>query len=309
MRHRPDPCHPSNPILGMENSVVLLIRNLVMLACLFVVPLVALLGPSVTGFRSPRLVAAESTVAGPRAEPFGKERPRGSGQAMGVPNLPASMFAASAAPAAHPAGERLERKAAAPARTREGDSMRTVAAEVVPEQAVRVQPAIFSPAGLSESQMAVSPRSESVAWPPVSAASNDTRGSQQDYLETLTARLRELGAGYYLLECWGQQQKVYRFYCQMGEAGPKPRRSRRWPLTRSRRSSACSIKPKPGASPADLCGRPNVGRSLFVRASRCWAAGSCQSRAALLFCCAPAGLLHSGDPCAEKFFAGQTAFP
>jgi len=32
-------------------------------------------------------------------------------------------------------------------------------------------------------------------------------------------RLRELGATYYLLETWGNEQRLYRFYCQMSVAG------------------------------------------------------------------------------------------
>lgn len=223
MRHYPDPCHPSNPKLGMENSVVLLIRNLVMLACLFVVPLLALLGPTVTGFRAPRLVAAESNGPGLRPEQGAKERPRGSGQAMGVPNLPASMFAAGAARTAPPATEKCLEKAAAPARPHEGEAVRMAVAQVARDEGARVQPANFSPRVVRQRdpQRAATPRGESVAWPPVAASTDEGRRPQPDYLETLTTRLRELGAGYYLLECWGQQQKVYRFYCQMGEAGPQ----------------------------------------------------------------------------------------
>lgn len=205
----------------MENSVVLLIRNLVMLACLFVVPLLALLGPTVTGFRAPRLVAAESNGSSLRPEQ-GKERPRGSAQAMGVPNLPASMFAAGATPAAQPAAEKHVAKATAPARPREGESVRTAVAQVTPGQGAQVQPAKFSPRVVPTRAAGETPQGESVAWPPVAATSTDeSLRPQPDYLETLTTRLRELGAGYYLLECWGQQQKVYRFYCQMGEAGPQ----------------------------------------------------------------------------------------
>ncbi|MFO0900653.1 MAG: hypothetical protein U0836_24760 [Pirellulales bacterium] len=210
----------------MENSVVLLIRNLVMLACLFVVPLLALLGPSVTGFRPPRLLAAESGRASSRPDSDVKERPRGAAQPMGVPHLPPSLSAAGSEPSPRPADVDRERMAVT-ARSAERGAVRTAVAQVPSDQAIPVQPAHFSPPAAPMRREP--PRlagggtagSDNVAWPPPVSAGEVRPSQQPDYLETLTTRLRELGAGYYLLECWGQQQKVYRFYCQMGEAGPQ----------------------------------------------------------------------------------------
>lgn len=234
----------------MDNPVVLLIRNLVMLACLFVVPLVALLGPSITGFRSPRLLAAAATPESPEKLPRAeKDRRRGSSEPMGMPNLPASMFAqrpaelgnASPQAAGQPAqpGVALADSPAARVPLLERPVVQPAVAQLAAGQAERIERAQFSPsAGQPRlpgpaAEPRTSPRrpqesapaagiaatSNAVAWPP--APANSAPRSDPDYLETLTSRLRELGAGYYLLECWGQQQKVYRFYCQMGESGPQ----------------------------------------------------------------------------------------
>jgi hypothetical protein len=40
-----------------------------------------------------------------------------------------------------------------------------------------------------------------------------------DAFHTIQDRLRELGATYYLLESWGNQQQMYRFYCRMAIGG------------------------------------------------------------------------------------------
>ncbi|MBN2580820.1 MAG: hypothetical protein JXB10_17675 [Pirellulales bacterium] len=45
-----------------------------------------------------------------------------------------------------------------------------------------------------------------------------TPGSQDLFLQ-IQNRLRSLGATYYLLETWGNDQRLYRFYCEMAVAG------------------------------------------------------------------------------------------
>lgn len=40
-----------------------------------------------------------------------------------------------------------------------------------------------------------------------------------DPFRTVQERLRQLGATYYLLEAWGNDQQVYRFYCKMAIGG------------------------------------------------------------------------------------------
>ena len=46
----------------------------------------------------------------------------------------------------------------------------------------------------------------------------DTAASA-DLFHSIQDRLRQLGATYYLLESWGTQRQMYRFYCKMAVAG------------------------------------------------------------------------------------------
>ena len=43
--------------------------------------------------------------------------------------------------------------------------------------------------------------------------------STADPFRYIQDRLRQLGATYYLLESWGNQQQMYRFYCKMAVGG------------------------------------------------------------------------------------------
>lgn len=40
-----------------------------------------------------------------------------------------------------------------------------------------------------------------------------------DQFRAIPERLRQLGATYYLLEAWGNDQQMYRFYCKMAVGG------------------------------------------------------------------------------------------
>ncbi len=40
-----------------------------------------------------------------------------------------------------------------------------------------------------------------------------------DPFHAVQERLKEMGATYYLLESWGNQQQMYRFYCRMAVGG------------------------------------------------------------------------------------------
>lgn len=42
-----------------------------------------------------------------------------------------------------------------------------------------------------------------------------------DWFATITKRLRDLGATYYLLETWGRNGELYRFHCKMAVASSK----------------------------------------------------------------------------------------
>ena len=43
--------------------------------------------------------------------------------------------------------------------------------------------------------------------------------STVDQFTYIQARLRELGATYYLLESWGSREQLYRFYCKVAVGG------------------------------------------------------------------------------------------
>jgi hypothetical protein len=47
---------------------------------------------------------------------------------------------------------------------------------------------------------------------------DDSSESAEPFL-AMEERLRDLGATYYLLELWGSEQRMYRFYCKMAIAG------------------------------------------------------------------------------------------
>lgn len=44
-------------------------------------------------------------------------------------------------------------------------------------------------------------------------------GGRNDRFTSIQQRLRELGATYFLLESWGSQGQLYRFYCKMAIGG------------------------------------------------------------------------------------------
>jgi hypothetical protein len=86
-------------------------------------------------------------------------------------------------------------------------------------------PAILSPASASSTAA----RSEAprfrppvvAAQPPAIATAPVTAPLQkpEDRLRELGARLQQLGATYYVLESWGNDQQLYRCYCKVAVAG------------------------------------------------------------------------------------------
>jgi hypothetical protein len=78
------------------------------------------------------------------------------------------------------------------------------------------QAAVF-PARISDSSVVLANHQTPVETtsPP---ASLHSAGDNEVFLQ-IQKRLRALGATYYLLETWGNEQRLYRFYCQMAVAG------------------------------------------------------------------------------------------
>jgi hypothetical protein len=65
------------------------------------------------------------------------------------------------------------------------------------------------------------PAEASNALAPVAAAGQGVTGTPAaaDQFHAIQDRLRQLGATYYLLESWGNQQHMYRFYCKIAVGG------------------------------------------------------------------------------------------
>jgi hypothetical protein len=60
---------------------------------------------------------------------------------------------------------------------------------------------------------------QSEVEPRVSSAGYNSGQTEANPFMVMQDRLRQLGATYYLLETWGNQRQLYRFYCQMAVGG------------------------------------------------------------------------------------------
>ena len=180
-------------LLLMQSSAAVAGRALIMLACVVGIPAVALSGTSwsdmlkkLQDFRWPTildLASASSTTSGPAS---GDEAPRftpstatGTPAAGGGPVQPVQ----TTAPAAFGP---MPASAVIPAGYQ------------VPAESAPIQP----PAATGGDENA---RAGSI--------------STADPFHCIQDRLRQLGATYYLLESWGNQQQMYRFYCKMAVGG------------------------------------------------------------------------------------------
>jgi hypothetical protein len=78
---------------------------------------------------------------------------------------------------------------------------------------LRATPGVPSPVVPVGYQMPLEP---GAIQPP---AVRNADGNSAASFRSVQERLRQLGAKYYLLESWGSQQQVYRFYCKMAIGG------------------------------------------------------------------------------------------
>jgi hypothetical protein len=98
----------------------------------------------------------------------------------------------------------------APARSTSGDEASRFASSTAPAQSAVI------PAGYQE------PVASAPIGLPAAAGDESARAasiSTADPFRCIQDRLRRLGATYYLLESWGNQQQMYRFYCKMAIGG------------------------------------------------------------------------------------------
>jgi hypothetical protein len=87
---------------------------------------------------------------------------------------------------------------------------------VPPLSPVAAAPSAVVPIGYQASTEAAP-----VVAPVTDAAGQGAAGGAgaADQFRVIQERLRQLGATYYLLESWGNQQQLYRFYCKMAVGG------------------------------------------------------------------------------------------
>jgi hypothetical protein len=224
-------------------SLGLVFRALVMLACLAVVPLVALYGKFVPDIvqavveavktRAHTNAITDPNAAGGEAPPFAGSSPRTTG-GRSVPSLESQLSGApgpwtgrdqSARPlndwGRQAAAENLTEgtplehasfNAPVSGHAAEGPVDRAHSAAAPTAQNPASGPAAQLPA---RSGASPSHADESQAGDPQASAGSDCTAQ----FRGMEKRLRELGATYYLLETWGSSGDRYRFFCKMSLAG------------------------------------------------------------------------------------------
>ncbi len=178
----------------MHSSTAVVGRALIMLACAVGIPALALSGSSwsamlkkLQDFQWPAVLEFASASKTPAPRPM---RP------LQAPRMTAPPVAASV-PAA-PAGQTPFAEAPLPQ-----PSVNAANSGIVPVDYQFPSPASASTAPIS------------TTGEPATAAN----GSATESFRTVQERLRQLGATYCLLESWGKDQQLYRFYCKMAIAG------------------------------------------------------------------------------------------
>jgi hypothetical protein len=224
-------------------SLGLVFRALVMLACLAVVPLVAMYGKFLPDIVQAVVQAVKSrghsdatatpNAAGGEAPPFADSSPRTTGgqsvasldsQRNGAPGpwtgrdqsaRPLNDWDrqdASDSPTRNAPLERASFNAPVSRRAADGAADRARLSAAPMPQAPSSGPAAQLPA---RSGASAGHADESQAGDPQASAGSDCTAQ----FRGMEKRLRELGATYYLLETWGSSGDRYRFFCKMSLAG------------------------------------------------------------------------------------------
>ena len=164
----------------MQSSAAVAVRALIMLACVVGIPALALSGTSWSEMLKKLQDFRWPAILNPASASLRRRRRGPAASAHGSATLPQAASAASRVPLS--------------GQPRSG---------TIGRRSRRLQ------AGRSAAFRAV-------ATPPATARAAPATA---DPFHAIQDRLRQLGATYYLLESWGNQQQLYRFYCKMAVGG------------------------------------------------------------------------------------------
>jgi hypothetical protein len=218
----------------MQSPTGVLFRTLVMLACLVAIPLVALFGSSL-----PKTIT--TLLEGHWASGFGGSSGQPSGASdAGTAGAGGKLIANPVGPAG-PAWETVSPKQGnGPAGAL--DPAPSVITPAVYEEAMPRRGGIAGNQGVSPMAMPRRLADEGVAaiatslpavapncGAPNCGASNGSvaaptggcpeQAPQLDHFSQIQQQLRQLGVTYYLLETWGNQRELFRFYCEVPIGG------------------------------------------------------------------------------------------
>lgn len=184
-------------LLLMQSSAAVAGRALIMLVCVVGIPAWALSGSSwsdmakkLQDFRWPAILnpASASTSSSPNDAPrFAQSRVTG-GPATARESAPLAQIVVN------------------PTRMPESAATST-------------QPPAPAPSDVVPVGYQTSAPTELAAIPQSSGNAGDASLLTADQFRSIPERLRQLGATYYLLESWGSDQQMYRFYCKMAVGG------------------------------------------------------------------------------------------
>lgn len=198
--------------MAVQSSTTTFVRALVMLVCVVVLPLVALFGTSLPEWAEEvglvdRLLGRQVLTRRATDPQSGPARPL-----QPVPPLPRDVQQPSqpgpwfsqppqvAPPVIGSFGSPVTPLA----------GTRTTGGDLVPGPVIA--------AGYETPDIAI-PQTQP-DWPePPPASTAPAAAAPASPFEYIGQRLRELGATYYLLELWGDEQKLHRFYCRMAVGG------------------------------------------------------------------------------------------
>jgi hypothetical protein len=205
--------------LNTQSSATVALRALVMLVCLVVVPIAAIFGTSVPdSIRQPferyfGINVASATTSLSEAPRFVPNTAAAALPIASADVAPAAMpLVASLSPLTPPTAPVLVN----PLGTSQGQAW----------DADRASSAIIA----TGYQAPLEPTNSGLPMTSVGGAAlrdsdgRDTNrqnagGGRNDRFTSIQQRLRELGATYFLLESWGSQGQLYRFYCKMAIGG------------------------------------------------------------------------------------------